>query len=75
MFIAEMHSETKDWVALAETEMDAKEAIREKWNRDQVTMQQNGWLNYPNLFSSVKKLEEVYDIDVTEIEIGECVMI
>ena len=74
MFIAEMHSETKDWTSLAETEMEAKELIRERWNRDQVDMQQNGWINYPDLFSSVKKLEEVYDIDITEINIGECEM-
>lgn len=72
MFIAQMHSETKDWTSLAETEMEAKELIREKWNSDQVNMQQSGWINFPDLFSSVKKMEEVYDIDITELAVGEC---
>ena len=75
MFIAIMESETRTWYALAKTESDAKEAIREKWNNEQYALVQNGWKNKPDTYSSVKKLEEDYDISVVEIQEDECIVI
>ena len=74
MFIAIMDSESKEWFSLAETENEAKEAILEKWNKDQVSMVRNGWKNQPETFSSIKKLEECYNIQIIRIEKNECVV-
>lgn len=71
MFIATMDSESKQWMALGETEREAKEAISDKWNQVQRLLVEAGWKNKPELMSA-KKLDEYYGITAYELNPGEC---
>ena len=62
MFIAQMESENYSWIAIGETEKEAKEAIVNKWNdstREPMT---------------VEKLDEYYGIATMSLKKGECVV-
>ena len=72
MFIAQMDSESLEWIALGNTISEAKEAIRERWNENQQRLVQNGWKNQPEYYGTVKQLERDYDISITELEAGQC---
>ena len=74
MILAIMETESKTFEAIANHAEGAKEAIREKWNENQQRLNQNGWINEPLYFRSIKALEKEYDINTYEIEIGQCIL-
>ena len=72
MYIANMETETMTWIGLGETEIEAKEAIRNKWNEHQRKLVQSGWKNEEEIAGNLKVLEGWYDIDIIELGVGEC---
>ena len=74
MFIAQMDSESCSWIALGNTEDEAKIALMERWNKRQRYLSQNGIIDEPWLVGNPKYLDEEYGISVVELEPGECKM-
>jgi hypothetical protein len=72
MFVATMDSESKTWMALGNTEENAKEAIRLEWNRCQAKMEQDGY-KHAETFSSIEEMEEEYDINAYALEAGQAI--
>ena len=72
MFIAQMDSESLSWLAIGETEDEALEALRKRWNERQRKLLQDGWINKPDIVGRISVLEEWYGINVTELKPGEC---
>lgn len=74
MFIATMESESCSWVALGNTEDEAKIALMERWNKRQRHLKQNGTINQTWIINNPKYLEEEYGIRVVELQPGQCKM-
>lgn len=78
MFIATMDSESRSWVALGQTEEEAKDAILTAWNEHQHKLNGNRWMrDYPAeggfFYDTAEDLEEDYQITVVRLNAGECV--
>jgi len=74
MFIAQMDSESCSWIALGNTEDEAKIALMDRWNKRQRYLSQNGIIDESWLVDNPKYLDEEYGISVVELESGECKM-
>ena len=72
VWVAMMESESKSWVAVAETEDRAKESILDKWNEHQEVLAKRGWDTY--IYENVDDLDEYYGIDTVRIPMGFCEM-
>ncbi len=72
MFVATMESESLSWVALGNTENEAKYALAKRWNERQMHLVQNGIIDEPWLIGNPKHLEEEYGINIWQLEPGEC---
>ena len=72
MYIGVMQSESKEWVALGNTEEEVLEAIRRKWNKEQRIMKQNGWINREYIYAKVDDLNDDYGVSIYELNPGEC---
>lgn len=77
MYLAMMESESRSWVALGQTEDEAKEAILTAWNEHQHKLQSHRWYGngreFPVFYDTVDALEEDYAITVVRLNAGECV--
>ena len=74
MVVITMESESCSWVALGNTEEEAREALRERWNKRQRHLKQNGTINQEWIVGNVSKLEEEYGFKTYNIEPGQCLM-
>ena len=74
MYIAQMDTERYDYMSLGNTEADAKNAIRDKWNANQRTMKEQGWINTPHYYRTIEAMEKDYDITVFQLESGQAIM-
>lgn len=72
MYVGVMQSESKEWVALGNTEEEVLEAIRRKWNKEQRIMKQNGWINREYIYANVDDLNDDYGVSIYELNSGEC---
>jgi hypothetical protein len=71
MFVVTMESESTSWVALGNTEREAKEAIADEWNRRQRNLVQSGWVNEPE-YMNAAELDEYYGMCICEMNPGQC---
>lgn len=62
-FIAIMNSESFEWIALGDTEAEAKEAIRKAWNKRDA---------YKRERLTLEELEDWYGIGIYELSAGQC---
>ena len=77
MYIARMFSESKEWIALGNTEEEAKTAILTEWNEKQRRLEKFRWeRGYDGeeayYYDDVAALEEDYDIVVFKLMPGMC---
>lgn len=72
MYVGVMQSESKEWVALGNTEEEVLEAIRRKWNKVQRIMKQNGGINREYIYANVNDLNDDYGVSIYELNPGEC---
>lgn len=77
MYVARMFSETMEWVALGNTEEEAKNAILTEWNEKQRRLENYRWeRGYDGeesyYYDDVEALEEDYDIAVFKLMPGTC---
>ena len=76
MYVARMFSETMEWVAIGNTEEEAKEAILKKWNEhmDNLAKYDNyGRYDWESgKYESVEMMEMDYDIAVFKLMPGTC---
>ena len=72
--IAILDSRNYTYLAMGKTEVEAKEVIRERWNKFQKTLQQNGSINEPHIYSNIDAMEKDYDIMTVSLAPGDCIM-
>ena len=73
MIIATMYSETMIWKAIGNDEAEAKTAILTEWNQRQKHMSEIGYKK-PHYYSTTHDLDEIYGIEIDEIEPGHCIV-
>ncbi len=71
MFVAIMDSDSYEWVGLGDSEKEALESIRKRYNEEQQKMESRGYKT-AETFDSVSDMTDWYGFRVYEIERGEC---